>query len=320
MIRHMWIPGWVFLFAVALATAGSGGSGAGPAPAEAAGASQPAEGDPNAVAEDDPNAMTEDDPIAPADANGAPSASATQPAAGPTAAPPIRPAAAPDPFGSPPGGEPPVSRYGSGDRSVSGGRTGFGGRDRSDRSDRGDRSRYSGGGSFATSQPAGITGDSFESYQVISSQNIFVKDRRPRPTFTPSNNGFIPRPAPYSVVLTGIGLLEGDDPQESQTVAFFEDSRTGGTTRATIGQALDGGKIVAISLDSVEYEKNGTRRRITVGRDLAGAVNVVSASGSMTRPADTASTQPTTGPSTGDPAVDAIMERLRQKRALEMRQ
>jgi hypothetical protein len=163
----------------------------------------------------------------------------------------------------------------------------------------------------STDDGAGRTA-SWDRYRVLSERNIFVRDRW-RPPVKPVSSGPAPLIDPDSrLVLTGIGQ-EG-----SETAAFIEDTRTGLTLRARTGDAVGKGKLAEISLDCIEYECEGSIRRIEIGTTLAGST-------AWRTPTQTAATTQPAAPleaSTSAPAVPAdilsIEERMRRQRQQQL--
>lgn len=151
-----------------------------------------------------------------------------------------------------------------------------------------------------TSRPAPreTTAASWDQYQIITTRNIFLRDRsqRYRPSVSYSRP---PRPASDedSIVLTGIVQ------QGLACVAFFENTRTGETTRVAVGQPLGAGTLAWICLESIGYQGAGGTRAITVGQALSGeSASLVSAA-----PAGSASA-PATAPTTSRPALTPAEE------------
>jgi hypothetical protein len=190
----------------------------------------------------------------------------------------------------------------------------------------------------ATSPPPVATGqdDQWDKYGLLVERNIFLRYRRravarapsPRPT------GPVVRDSDRDVILTGVGRRDGE------YVAFFENTASEITVRARTGQAVGQGRIKAITLDAVEYERDGAVTRIQVGDALQGGrfvrETVAAAPPPATRPSGP-STSPTTMPQTaasqpapspgpaapagGDKDSDTadIVERMRQRRERELR-
>jgi hypothetical protein len=190
----------------------------------------------------------------------------------------------------------------------------------------------------------------WDDFRILTDRNIFDRNRRPPVARTVSRQGpntpSIPSQPPRPVdtdqyiVLLGIGL-EGP-----QYTAFFEDSKAGKILQVLTGDVVGKGRLRAVNLDSVQYDRGGKFSTVKVGYTLTGtraasmgfatpapspiaAASGTSRSGSsrLTSMAPTtspATTQPTTAPSAGAtsaPASDGlqdILERMRQRREQEL--
>jgi hypothetical protein len=189
---------------------------------------------------------------------------------------------------------------------------------------------------------------SWDNYRVLVERNIFLRDRRrarsPAPVFsrmaTPT-----PPDSDRGIVLTGVAR------RGEESVAFVEQTRTGATFKVGVGEAVGRGKVAAITLDGIDYEREGSVRKIPIGHSLAGEIAAapirriatpVSTRPSgpprgtvepTTGPAEPA-TQPAVAPATTEPAVAPattepgsakesdvtdILERLRRRREQELR-
>ena len=201
-------------------------------------------------------------------------------------------------------------------------------------------------------KPAGATPThmtKWEDFRILTDRNIFDRNRRPpvvrtvrvespRSIYTP------PPPRPIDtdqyLVLLGVGL-EGP-----QYTAFFEDSKAGKILQVSPGDVVGKGRLRAVNLDSVQYDRSGKSSIVKVGYTLIGtraasmgfaapapspiaAASGTSRSGRSTPTPTTtttspATTQPTTSPSAGDTSVPAsdglqdILERMRQRRQQEL--
>jgi hypothetical protein len=87
-------------------------------------------------------------------------------------------------------------------------------------------------------------------------------------------------------VLTGIALQEG------RHVAFIEDTAARKTQRLLQGDSVAGGKLAEVTFDAVEFETNGRKLRVGIGRNLLGDV------------APAAATAPASGPTSGPTNTD----------------
>jgi hypothetical protein len=166
--------------------------------------------------------------------------------------------------------------------------------------------------------------ESFDKYQVLLSNNIFVKDRarwRPRgpgaagPPLTPEE----------ATALRGV-VRQGEGAKAAYFV-FLEDVRTQETTKMRVGDPVCAGKLVNPTLDSVDYLKNGVAKRIEVGQNLTGKEAVAPA---PPQPAaedngNAPTLQPVVRGTGASPASTApalspekILEQMRQKRLKEL--
>ena len=181
--------------------------------------------------------------------------------------------------------------------------------------------------------------DWWAKYRVLTQRNIFRRDRKPVRPRGPAAS----RPAKgnsydsdRNVVLTGVARGGGE------FVAFFEDARTGVTSKIRIGRPIGKGRVKTITLNGVEYERAGTVRKLKVGVDLTGAIKVVRAEPTVAgaaaeadRPpreggkATTSSSQPTSSPGitpsgaspsrAAEASTTAILERMCRRRQRELR-
>jgi hypothetical protein len=187
--------------------------------------------------------------------------------------------------------------------------------------------------------------ESFDKYQVIVANNIFV---RVHPRVTPTRE-YAPSPIATALspeeatVLRGV-VRQGEGPDATYFV-FLEDIQSHETTRMPVGELVCMGKLVNPTLDSVDYVKNGVTTRITVGQNLTGAeatpVFAAPASAfSATAPttpvggagaAEAAGNSATASPSSPSPgagansaaatppaSLDTIAEQMRQKRLKDL--
>jgi hypothetical protein len=136
-----------------------------------------------------------------------------------------------------------------------------------------------------TAAPAPSPSEKFDRYSILADKNIFVRNRPA--TRTPGQQRTVTRRAEETMVLTGIALQEG------RHVAFLEDSAARQTKRLLPGDQVAGGSIVAVNFDSVEFDANGKRIHIPVGRNLLGEIApVAAAEPSSSQPAVASSNSP----------------------------
>lgn len=153
-----------------------------------------------------------------------------------------------------------------------------------------------------------------ERYGILAEKNIFVKNRPPTRTGS-RNTSERPRRTEEQHVLTGITIQEG------RNVAFIENTGTHTTERVVQGASIAGGKITDVKLDSLEFETNGKKVRVAVGRNLLGDAYSGSSATSSSSSGSSGST--TTAPSgsgggstppRADEANMSIEERMKRAR------
>ena len=184
--------------------------------------------------------------------------------------------------------------------------------------------------------PAAGAEDSWDKYAVLVERNMFRRDRRrPQPLGAASTQR-AERDSDRGVVLTGIAR------RGAEFVAFFEDTASNATSKIRLGQAIGKGKVKAITLDGVEYEREGLVRKIGIGWSLVGSITTMPAertpSSAPAQPQGpsvnggeptTSPTQPTTKPAVAAPGaspggasdsdITDILERMRRRREQELR-
>ena len=151
------------------------------------------------------------------------------------------------------------------------------------------------------------------SYEEVATRNIFIRgDQRP-PRVDPTSTGSssysgVSTPAPTQLVLTGVSLASNDK------IAFLEDEDANTVTRVKVGDPISTGKVVGMTLDSLDYKDTGGRTvRVEVGFNLAGG-DVWGVSGSSP------TTQSSTQPSGSGPRApgESMEDYLRRRRAAEL--
>jgi hypothetical protein len=199
--------------------------------------------------------------------------------------------------------------------------------------------------SAAPKPPAAGGGKSWENYRLLNERNIFLRNRRrwrpPRAASTPPIRRVV-FDSDRDIALTGISRRDGE------YVAFFEHIASGATTRMRVGEVVGKGRIKAITLDGIEYERGDFVSSIQIGRTLTGAIAAIVVTPTLptmaARPAGTAapsgpprrregpttaSTQPTTQPGAApapspsgggkDDSMADILKRMRERRDRELR-
>jgi hypothetical protein len=179
--------------------------------------------------------------------------------------------------------------------------------------------------------------ESFEKYQVLITNNIFVRDRT---RYAPRERDSVPVPVAAvlgpeeATVLRGI--VRQLEVPGAPYFAYLEDTRTGATVKVRVDDPVCQGKLINPTLDGVDYVKNGVTTRVEIGKNLTGAntapVSVppaAASSAAQPTPVNGAGVSPAaqpTSPSAGaSPAstalpasLDSVAEQMRQKRLQEL--
>ena len=141
-----------------------------------------------------------------------------------------------------------------------------------------------------------------------------------------------PEDSDRRIVLTGVADIDG------KPTAFFESTQTGETITVRVGDPVGKGTLKAILMDAVEYDREGTTRRIQFGLSLAGTSGAVlirrepyvppvapsSEAPDAEEPAEPSEatikpSEESPAPSTGDSDINAILEQMRRRREQELR-
>jgi hypothetical protein len=151
-------------------------------------------------------------------------------------------------------------------------------------------------------------------FRVLLERSIFAKSgsaaRSAEPSTAPATQRAPTLSPEQSVVL--IGVLA----QDGEFVAFTENRSTGQIGTLRTGDDVAGGKVAAITLDTLAYAAGGTVREISLGQNLTGetvATGLTTAATQSTSPG----AAPGAAPSTLSPEQQAVMERLRARRQRE---
>ena len=148
---------------------------------------------------------------------------------------------------------------------------------------------------IAGKTPAAAPSSRWEDYRILSERNIFVRNRSSGTGRSSMSAASVapPRPAADSndarLVLTGIVQ------QGAGHVAFFEDTRSGKTTTAAVGESIGRGRVTAITLDAVQYAADGAAVKIAIGSSLAGVAVSMPRPAAVTTTTSTAGVRPPTG-------------------------
>ncbi|MFH0964385.1 MAG: hypothetical protein V2A58_10285, partial [Planctomycetota bacterium] len=116
-------------------------------------------------------------------------------------------------------------------------------------------------------------------------------------------------------------VLRGVVVQGEEAIALVEDTRSGVTSRARVGDSVADGRISGITLDAIVYEKDGQSAEIALGRRLGEAPStqpsVEGSGGEALAGSEPARESTGSSGTTGEGAL-SILERLRQRRLKEL--
>jgi hypothetical protein len=160
----------------------------------------------------------------------------------------------------------------------------------------------------AAKGPAARPAPTFDDYRIVFERNIFLKDRairRVRPSYRPVRPAPTSQPAAQQLVLTGVAI------RQEIRVAFFEDNQTGELVKAVVGDVVQGGKLVSISLDGVEFSLDHNTRKVGIGEGLLGGYSVDMSS--------VHTSETTAAPASSSSSGDDILERMKKRRAKELK-
>lgn len=161
-------------------------------------------------------------------------------------------------------------------------------------------------------------------YEIILNRNIFSRQRSPfRPRDRNSETQVVvPNPETHF-------LLKGIVQENSQFIAFVEDTQGGGVLRLRQGDRVARGQIKALTLDTLEYQLEDKTISVKLGCDLEGGRGTTVAVGlpSMSQipaPASTApagqQTQPQQQTPAPSPGEAEILKRLMEQRRQQLGQ
>jgi len=134
-------------------------------------------------------------------------------------------------------------------------------------------------------------------FYLLTERSIFIKGRQTVSSGSDDGGG---RSGPAKTEDTQI--FNGATDTNLAMVAYIEDTTSGRINEFKVGDSIAKGKIVDITLDSLEYEAGGKKTKVLIGQNLSGVDMVGS---------ETVSSAPV-GPQSD------IIERMRRRRMQEL--
>ena len=161
--------------------------------------------------------------------------------------------------------------------------------------------------------------DSWDRYRVLSERNIFVRDRgvlsESRPVPEQTARAIDDDDSDRYLLLTAT-VQRG-----RESIAFVEDTRSGETIKVRPGDPIGKGKLVKITLDYIEYEREGNNTtQIEIGSSLAGLTVSPVSIATAAPPESDVSTDPSRPANATDGDTSAILEQMRRRREQEAKE
>lgn len=158
--------------------------------------------------------------------------------------------------------------------------------------------------------------DSWDTYKIVVERNIFSRQRGPRVERSIRQVPVAPpAPDPESYV-----ILKGIVQEDGEFIAFLEDTQTGQILRVRRGDGVVRGKIKALTLDSLEYERDGRTTTVAMGYDLQGGHGAATFTGmydltqAYSAPSGQTTTESSSPPSEDEAEIlRQLMERRQQQ-------
>jgi hypothetical protein len=160
-----------------------------------------------------------------------------------------------------------------------------------------------------------------KSFNVLLQKSIFSRDRARNSGASATTAPAVARVLSPEQSVAFRGVLCPDE----EYVAFVENVQTRQISIVKVGDEIARGRVAAITLDTLAYDSGGKVHQIHLGQDLTGETassggggySTGSPAGFAGTPGATPGAAATASPAAGDPAQQAIIERLRQKRLQE---
>ena len=103
----------------------------------------------------------------------------------------------------------------------------------------------------------------WQDYKIIAQRNIFSRSRR---SFVEKRSDGPKRISPPESYMVLRGIVR----QGNEYIAFIENTSTGKTIKAKLGDSIAKGKLKTLTLDHIEYEADDNVTKVKVGNTLLG--------------------------------------------------
>ncbi len=175
---------------------------------------------------------------------------------------------------------------------------------------------------FASGDEKGKTMSTWQDYKIISTHNIFSRNRIPDSNSASSGSRQI---SEQELKEENCLILRGITKKADGFTAFIEDSRTNRIKQVLKGEEIGNGKIADITIDFVTYKLGGKAVKVKTGMSMAGqAAGMmparVSESGIPQEPdfLTYSSVSETDVQAPMDEDSNAILQRLKERRKKEL--
>jgi hypothetical protein len=150
-------------------------------------------------------------------------------------------------------------------------------------------------------------------FTVLLERSIFSKDGRSRSTSRPATTTASTAPTARPLTPEQANVFRGVLCPDQEYVAFIENIQNNQINVLKTGDEIAGGRIAAITLDTMNFATGGKVHEIKLGQNLAGET----VSSTTTGSSFAGTTRPASSSGPVDPATAAIQERMRLKRLQE---
>jgi hypothetical protein len=153
-----------------------------------------------------------------------------------------------------------------------------------------------------------------ERYAVLSTRNIFLRERgRPVPSREAANSRSVEEAPPeQSWVL--VGLVREDNQQR----AYLEDTASSSVRKVSEGETVARGAIRRIRIDGIEYEHENTRVWVKIGQTLTGVQVAGFANRTASPPGAATQPEASKSPAPADNQTLSIEQRMKLRRQQEL--
>lgn len=167
------------------------------------------------------------------------------------------------------------------------------------------RRRLRGSNATPPVDPVRVSKPISKDFAALLTRSVFLKGKQAVVEATPSTGPALPV---TEAVHPQRNLVFNGVTESDAAVALLEDATTHRISKLHMGESIAGGKILAIALDSIQYESGGKVLHIQIGQNLEGGT---------TTPTSGPAVFATEGASTGA-GGGSVLEQMRRRRQQEL--